>query len=520
MAENGEKNPFIVPGSESAFRMGLKKSVFTPAIYKDLPIDYYMPLINSVYESVKILNRTVGGFYKVYPKLYQLHDSGLMFYQDYETVLHSLRKQPQSLWQKVVSQFVKTEKFFKLNQLTQSSMELSSLAAARFLHEFADQVRKELQELADQRKVAAEQDALRKLAQKPLNEILTSLMAMNDQQLQQTLASLGVGNDPKTLQELANAVATAVLNAAKEAAESAMQDVKEFKEAREEAEAAAEMLAGAGGHGYSHEALSVLTFLQNPDEFRRRVRLLKTAFDFMKRFLEITPSSLSQQQVVSMVGGISGVDRMLRESQLKDLLPQELAALASLQDERLKQLLKLDFLLRLSQKQVMVYQRAATLRPVVFVDKSGSMAEGLYDPRIQVSVPKISVAAGLALALYLKYSADIYLFDTEVEGPVSRSRVVDLLLRIRADGGTRIAEVLQKILEIGKKDYIYIVITDGIDNVSSDVIKQLDAAGLKQNVRFILVPPSWEAPWLRNNFKYVYARDVAQFESAAASALR
>jgi len=503
---------FVLPGSETATKMGLKRSAFTPAIYRDLPISYYVPLINKTHDSLNILLKRLE--YRVAPKLYMLHDASLMYYQPYEVVLQSLRKQPQTLWQKLVSQFVKSADFLKLNSITQGSEELAALAAARFIFNFVKQFKQNLHELIRNAREENVNKALNELDKKTVSDV----MSMDDQQLQQFFAQFGITDQFKQ-KTLTNNLVYAAEKAATEAARAVVQEVREFKEAKEAAEHAAEMLAGSGGHGYSHDALSVLTYLKDPDEFRRRVRILKTAFDFMKRFLEITPSSLSQQQIVSMVGGISGVDRMLRESQLKDILPQELAALASLQDPNLQRLLKLDFLLRLSQKQIMVYQRAATVKPVIFIDKSGSMAEGLYDPRIRETVPKISVAAGLALAMYLKYDAEIYLFDTEVEGPIPRSRIVDLLLRIQADGGTRIAEALNKVLEIGKKDYIYIVISDGIDDVEDSIIKKLDAAGLKQNVRFIIVPPSWEAPWLRN-FKYVYARDVASFESAAVNALR
>jgi len=137
MSENGSPQsqiPFIIPSSETAFRMGLKKSAFNPRIYKDLPIDYYLPLFKSTHSFLSILMSK--SYQRIAPKLYQIHDSSLMHYQDYETVVQSLRKQQQNLniWQKMVQQFVKSYEFFKLNQLTHNSQELSALASAKFIY--------------------------------------------------------------------------------------------------------------------------------------------------------------------------------------------------------------------------------------------------------------------------------------------------------------------------------------------------------------------------------------------------
>ena len=288
--------------------------------------------------------------------------------------------------------------------------------------------------------------------------------------------------------------------------------VNEYSEAKGEAESAVATLVGACCAGFTKEALSVLRFLQSPDDFRKRVRLLKYARAFFTKFLALVPTSLVHQQMTSIHGGIDGVDRMFSEKQLSDILPSELA-LSQLGDAG-KALLAL----KIAQKQLMVYRRAASVRPVLFVDKSGSMADS-FERRGDVA--KISVASGLALALHKKLGADVYLFDTEVT-KVNPSSVVETLLRIEADGGTDIDPVLEEIVKIGKKDYIYIIISDGITEASEETWRRFKESGLMSRTRVILVPPGWSAAWLRELEKRGFvmrAEDVASFEESVKKAL-
>jgi uncharacterized protein with von Willebrand factor type A (vWA) domain len=209
---------------------------------------------------------------------------------------------------------------------------------------------------------------------------------------------------------------------------------------------------------------------------------------------------------------------MLSEKQLPDVLPSELT-LTQLGDAG-RALLAL----KIAQRQLMTYQRSASLKPVIFVDKSGSMAEN-FRPREKESVdnvPKISVAAGLALALYRKLGADVYLFDTELEH-VNPARVVDVLLRIEADGGTDIDPVLEEISKLGKTEYLYIIISDGITEASTEILEKFRDSGLAKRTKLILVPPIWDScRWvyeLKKHHNVIYAYDVAEFESAAKKAL-
>jgi len=135
-------------------------------------------------------------------------------------------------------------------------------------------------------------------------------------------------------------------------------------------------------------------------------------------------------------------------------------------------------------------------------------------------IPKISIAAGLAIALHRKFNAGIYLFDTEVE-KVSPARVVDVLLRIEADGGTNIDPVIEEIAKSYKPTNLYLVISDGVTEASDENLRVLQS--IAKNIKLILINTRAGYNWVEVLKKYnnVYnVRDVASFERAVVSALR
>jgi uncharacterized protein with von Willebrand factor type A (vWA) domain len=167
----------------------------------------------------------------------------------------------------------------------------------------------------------------------------------------------------------------------------------------------------------------------------------------------------------------------------------------------------------------MTYQRSASVKPVIFVDKSGSMAEVFegWKGDSAENPLKISVASGLALALHRKLDADVYLFDTEIE-KVSPAKIVETLLRIDADGGTDIDPVLEEIMRIGKTEYVYIIISDGITEANPEVLQKFKESDLVKRTKLIVIPPSPVGyfNWVRllrecNNVEY--ASSVAVFEN-------
>jgi len=472
---------FITPSSDAFFKSGLAKSVFKDTIYDYLPLDFYLPSISETQKLSMTLSRK-----RFYAKFYQAHDAYLMFYKSYPLVLSSLKKQNKAapVWHHIVSTAVRSEKFYDLNKVTANSSELSLLAATRFLLSLLRQV--DVEEYQKQYKQIFQQQ----------------------QYKQQTLTG------QQALQQVVD-----VLDKATEGAiQDALNSVYEYKESKELVDEAINMLAGSGGHGFTKDALSVFRFLEKPEEFRKRVDIVRYARLFFSQFLTLTPISLQHQQVVSIYGGVNGITRMFSEMQLPDVLPSELAV------TQLGNIGRLLFAIKLAQKQLAVYQKAATVKPVVFVDKSGSMAEAFeWDkPEEREWVPKISIATGLALALYRKLNADVYLFDTEVE-KVNPSRVVETLLKIEADGGTNIDPVLEEMTRIGKKEYLYIIISDGITEANTEVLERFKSSGLAQRVKLILVPPaSKHYNWvelLRQHNNVQYAHDVMTFVTAVRKTL-
>jgi len=418
---------------EDFIRTGLAKSAFRESIYESLPVDFYVPYISSIQKYLVEMSR-------IRSKFYQSHDAFLMFYKPYHLVFQSLKKQNKAspVWLDVVKRIVTDNRFYDLNVITSNSVDLAIVAAMQLLQKLLKNVDvDQLQKLQDQPPQSPE-------VQKVLKEVMDKLAPAIDSAITTTLDA-----------------------------------VKEFKELQESAGEAIRMLSG--GHGYTKETLSVLPYLKDPDEFRRRVRILSEATRWLRTFMALIPTSLQHQQIASMFGGVNGVARMQSDQQIQDILSSELA-LTQLGD--IGQIL---FAAKLALKQLNVYQRAATVKPVIFIDKSGSMAEAFEE---ETGVPKISVATGLALALYKKLNADIYLFDTELE-KVNPSKIVETLLTIKADGGTNVDPVLSEIMNIGKKDYTYIIISDGITEASDDVLTNFIKSGLVPRTKLILVPPAY-----------------------------
>ena len=475
---------FIESNSDAYFRSGLAKSAFHDKIYESLPLDYYLPSIISTQRMFLALNE------RFHPKFYQAHDAFLMHYKPYDIVYQSLKKSNKAapLWRLVIERALRDQQFLDLNKITANSTELSILAATRFLRTLLREL--DVEKLQQQYK-----DAFNTLSR----------------QQQRTLT-----------QQSADWLIQLVDEATRNAVRSAVESVQEYREAKESVEEAVSVLGGGrGGTSFSKEALSIIRFLDSPDEFRKRVKLLKYAKLYFTKFLTAVPTSIVHEQIISVYGGVNGVARMFSEKQIPDILPSELAL------TKLGEAGRALLAVKIAQKQLMTYQRSASVKPVVFVDKSGSMAEP-YERSFYVldDTPKIAVASGLALALHRKLNADVYLFDTDVE-KVSPAKIVETLLKIDADGGTDIDPVLEEIVRIGKTEYIYIIISDGITDADSSVLQRFRESGIAKRTRLILVPGltsslALEYKWvqlLREHGNVQYARDVAEFEHAVKRAL-
>jgi len=484
----------MISSREIFFRAGLAKSAFREAVYRGLPLEFFIPGIERTYR-LAVLRR-------VRPRFYQSHDLFMAFYMPVDTVYASLKEKNKAApaWRSFIEGLVMRTEYVKLNEMTQWSMELAAAAAAAVLarlgHVEVPNVGKFTVDELNEAAKALSSGAV------PLGLADAAAAAGGAQALQRQLE--------KAAREWGKAVAAEL--------EAVAGELREYVEARQEAEAAASALAG--GQGYSLEGLSIWRFYEKPDEFRRRVRILAGAALAFRRFTRVIPTSLEQAVTESLWGGVDGVEILRDYTQLKDALPSELAAANTA---------RVLFAVKLAQKSMTVRRKAAAVRYVVFVDKSGSMADWLSaepgslgpgDSRLRLggslAVPKISLAAGLALAMHRRLNAEIFLFDTEVD-KVSSAEVVQTLLSIRADGGTSIAAVMEEVMRIDRPDNRYVVISDGITNADDELTRRF--ARYAPRVRLILIPPSDEHyPWvqmLRRHGNVAYARDVAQFEEAA-----
>ncbi len=487
----------ILPNSEIYIKSGLAKSAFNGRIYRGMPLDYFIPGIDMTYRLARLE--------RVAPKFYQSHDAFLAFFTPVEAVAGALKLKNRAApaWRGLMEGLIKRPEFIKVNRLTQGSMALAAAAAARMLIKLGGFALGGKERTIDE-----------------MNQIM--------KQLEQGNTPPGLEGDTGAAggpQNLLRQLERDVIQWGKAVAANLREVTEElirYKRAVQEAESAA--FALAGGHGYTLEGLSIWHFYERPDDFRRRVRILVGAALAFRRFMRALPTSLERAAVESRWGGIDGVTRMTEYSQLREVLPTELAV---------ANVAPVLFALKLAQMSLNVHKRAATVKPVVFLDKSGSMAEALAGPpgalgpgdsalreflvSERIAVPKISLAAGLALALYRKVGGEVYLFDTEVER-VSPRDVVEALLKIQADGGTNIGAVMEEILKTGRPDRLYLIISDGITDAPEGLVEAyMEKYGAR--TRLILVPPSEEGyGWVRElkrRGNAAYANNVAEFEEAA-----
>jgi len=252
---------------------------------------------------------------------------------------------------------------------------------------------------------------------------------------------------------------------------------------------------------FTHVGIPVAQLLEKPEEFRERARnrIIVQLVKFLRKLRKEAPS-LKQTRSPTLVGGRPlGVKRIQRMSELPRILPMEL-----LDDDLLTY--------KIASKTARVSESYGSVQNyVVYLDKSGSMSENILyhsTPTQTEYVPKISFAAASALALaqaLRKVGAKmtLKLFDTEVHDPVTDYlQLIDTLMRIRADSGTNITNVLEDALK--HRDERIIVITDGIDVVSEESVKKAKSANL--DVTFVFIKTDNEL--LRKNFPCIHLKEA------------
>ncbi|MEM3740632.1 MAG: hypothetical protein QXP84_07515 [Candidatus Korarchaeum sp.] len=223
-------------------------------------------------------------------------------------------------------------------------------------------------------------------------------------------------------------------------------------------------------NSFSHFGMPVARLLENPDEFRKiAANKIIVSFIHLLKGLRREAADVRRATTPTLIGGRPlGARRILRLEELPSALPSELI------DEDL-------FSYKVASRGLLVRERFGSVNDyVVYLDKSGSMAWEIpfrEEGKVQ-AIPKISFAAASAIALANKlrqYGARLTLkfFDTEVHDPVRDfQRLIEELLRIKAESGTNITNVLEDALQ-NYRDERIIVVTDGIDyEVDEEVVKR------------------------------------------------
>ena len=168
---------------------------------------------------------------------------------------------------------------------------------------------------------------------------------------------------------------------------------------------------------------------------------------------------------------------------------------------------------KIASRTVRVSERYGNIQNyVVYLDKSGSMSDDIkyhVSPTQTEYVPKISFAAASALALAYQLKKvgakmTLKLFDVEVHDPISDfAQLIDTLMKIRADSGTNITNVLEDAVKKHREEKV-VIVTDGIDEVSEEAVKKAKSVNLDLTCVFIKT----DNELLRKNFKSIRVEEA------------
>ncbi|MEM1693822.1 MAG: hypothetical protein QXL19_05880 [Ignisphaera sp.] len=411
-----------------------------PALIEDYRNPTYRALARSVLSSLLLENKRVPFTVAI--------DSSIVHFKPWHQIVFN--PNVKSAWKNILERYYNTEAYRKLNNIVAGDPLLAKYATIHFLNAF---FKKSLEQLKQLKKSLSKKDE-----EDPVNALLQMLTTQPS---------------PET-----NKALRAVIGALEKEAEETLKDIDAIE-------------------SFSHIGVPIAKLLEKPDEFRKKARnrIIVNLVRFIKKFMREAPN-LKQAMSPTLVGGRPlGVKRIQRWSELSRVLPMEF-----LDDDLM--------IYRIASRTIRVTEQyGGVTNTVLYLDKSGSMAGDIkyyVSPTQYEYVPKISfaAAASLVLAHQLKKvgaKMTLKLFDTEVHDPVTDFvQLIDVLLRIEADSGTNINNVLEDAIKYHRNEKI-IVVTDGIDEVSEEVIKKAKSAGLDITFVFIKTDNSL----LKKNFRCV-----------------
>ncbi|MEM4429761.1 MAG: hypothetical protein QXM08_01180 [Thermofilaceae archaeon] len=417
-----------------------------PALTEDYSNPVYRTLARGVLENITLKNRRVP--------FYVAMDSAIIHFKPWTQIVFNPRVK--SAWKTILERYYSSDNYRKLNSVTAGDPLLAKYAAIRFLNTLFDESKRQLRQIKGE------------LTDKERDDPIGALMKHLEKH---HLA-------PEATKAM-NALASALEHEAGEI----LKDAEAIK-------------------SFSHLGIPVATMLENPDEFREKARnrIVVYLVKFLQKLRQEAPA-LKQAKYPTLVGGRPlGVKKLQRWSELSSVLPMEYL------DEDL-------LTYKIASRTVRVSERYGSIsNHVVYLDKSGSMADTIVyreSPTRVEYVPKISFAAASALALAYKLKQvgakmTLKLFDVEVHDPITDfAQLIDTLLKISADSGTNISNVLEDAVQHHRNDKI-IVVTDGIDEVSEEAVKKAKSANL--DITFVFIKT--DNALLRKNFRCIHLSEA------------
>ncbi|MEM2260947.1 MAG: hypothetical protein QXK24_00705 [Ignisphaera sp.] len=410
-----------------------------PALIEDYRDPTYRALARSVLSSLLLENKKV-------PFVVAM-DSSIIHYKPWHQIVFN--PNVKSAWRIILERYYNTEAYRKLNNIVAGDPMLAKYATIHFLNTL---FKKSLEQLKQLKKTLSKKDE-----EDPVDSLLQVLTTQPS---------------PETVKAL-----RAVVGALEKEAEETLKDIDAIE-------------------SFSHIGVPVANLLEKPDEFREKARnrIIVNLVRFIKKFMREAPN-IKQLMSPTLVGGRPlGVKRIQRWSELPRALPMEY-----LDDDLL--------IYRIASRSLRVSEQYGGISNyVVYLDKSGSMAGDIRyytSPTQYEHVPKISFAAAACLVLAYQLrkvgaKMTLKLFDVEVHDLITNfNQLIDILLKINADSGTNISNVLEDAIKYHRNDKI-IVVTDGIDQVNEEVVKK--AKSMNLDITFVFIKTDNEL--IRKYFKH------------------
>jgi len=398
-----------------------------PALLEDYRNPTYRALARSVLTSITLQNKRIP--------FTAVMDASILHFKPWTQIVFNPKIR--GGWKEVLEAYYESDEYKALNESVAGDPLLSKYATIHFLNKLFERARYELPRL-----------------KKPTNKDYDNPID----------AAFDKLDDPAIPSDVRSSVIRSIVDSLKSEAEEIRKDIEAIE-------------------SFSHLGVPVANLLEKPDDFREKARnrIVVNLVKFLQKLRREAPS-LKQAKNPTIIGGRPlGVKKLQRWGELSRVLPMELI------DDDL-------FSYRVASRSLRVSEQYGSVQNyVVYLDKSGSMSESIAyrESSVDISyVPKISFAAASALALAHKLKQvgakmTLKLFDVEVHDPIQDfEKLLDTLMRIRADSGTNLTKVLEDAVEHHRDERI-VVVTDGIDEIEPEAVRRAKSANLDLTCIFI-----------------------------------